>query len=264
MALQKAPRAKYPDEINRLDIIPLVVPTPGSGIVHLRRIFHAPPEEVLLPRLLHLHYEPGSVRRRASKVNPYALGLRGETRYLCGVVLYLLHSPLRREKHIQQVHKHILVPLVPEYRLESRIRQNINIPLDYQVPVANQSFLNHNVIFGGKYKAKENLHPRPCRLLNAGFSVFLCFLRIFIKFPFLKLLHQHPTPLSFQAEAKRTVLNKKSRHTPALSTNTYQWLFRRNYLDIIKEPPVGCTDAPLFLLDSDSGVFGYCCPCKIH
>ena len=64
------------------------------------------------------------------------------------------------------------------------------------------------------------------------------------------------------------IMNKKKRQLPKNKTsvlplpflhisNRLRLLSHTKYLDIIKEPPVGCTDSPLFLLDSNSGILVY-------
>ena len=95
-----------------------------------------------LPGILHLNYETRSVLPCAPEVQPDALPLGSEPGELRRRALYVFHPPVRWEDYIQQVHQHILVLLVPEHRLEPRVAQYVDIPLD-RIAVPADSSLCH-------------------------------------------------------------------------------------------------------------------------
>ena len=79
----------------------------------------------------------------AAEVEPHVLVAEGEPRQLRGGVADVIHLPVRRKHHIQQVEQHILVPLVPEDGLEPRIGEDVDITPGGGVPPVRSLFSSH-------------------------------------------------------------------------------------------------------------------------
>ena len=132
------------DEVDRLYVV--VLAPAGPRIVNLRRVLHAPLEKVPLARLLHLNYEPRPVIPLAAKVQPHALRLQRERRYLRRTILKVPDFPVVREHYVQKIYQHFLVLPVPEHGLEPRIRKDVYI-LPGALSFTPALFLLHNDIF---------------------------------------------------------------------------------------------------------------------
>ena len=63
----------------------------------------------------------------AAKVQPHALSLQCERRYLRRRILKVPDLPVRRKHYVQKIYQHFLVPPVPEHGLEPRIRKDVYI-----------------------------------------------------------------------------------------------------------------------------------------
>ena len=142
----------------------LSVPSLRPGVVDPGGIPDTSAEQVLLPVALHLDYEHRPVPARAPEVEPHVLVAEGEPRQLRGGVADVIHLPVRREHHVQQVEQHILVPLVPEDGLEPRIGEDVDITPGGGVrPVSLQfSSFPYLWLFRPRYRYIP-LQTIPCR-----------------------------------------------------------------------------------------------------
>ena len=109
----------------------------------------------------------------AAEVEPHVLVAEGEPRQLRGGVADVIHLPVRRKHHIQQVEQHILVPLVPEDGLEPRIGEDVDITPGGGAEASLPSGLSSVLIvpISLAFSAKVPLHPASDNTLPPGFSV---------------------------------------------------------------------------------------------
>ena len=98
-------------------------------VVGLRRVEHAPSEEVRLAVALDLDDEDGAVVGGAAEVESDALGERGELRELGGHVGEVAHASVRREDDVEEVDEYVLVAPVAEDGLESCVGEDVDVAL---------------------------------------------------------------------------------------------------------------------------------------
>ena len=115
--------------------------------------------------------ELASVLIPASEIEPDTLVEQSKPWNLRSLIRYVGHHPVRREDDIQQVNEHVLVPLVTEHRFQSRIGQDIDIPLHYSLPAFDWSAFYNTVSHNNKFKILDIVIVRACIRPDNTFTI---------------------------------------------------------------------------------------------
>lgn len=116
-------------QVDGQDVVALSVAAPGPKGVYPRSVVDAAPEEVRLGAALHLHDEAAATGVGAAQIHARGLARERQPGYLGRGVLEVLHRPVGREEGVEHADEYGLVRRVAQQRLESRVRQRVNINL---------------------------------------------------------------------------------------------------------------------------------------